>query len=165
MSSALRAGFSLQMAFEAVTEDAPSVIVETFREVLAEMEVGQSFEEALKKMLERVDTAELRLFVSSVIIQRESGGNLAELLDNLEATIRERFELQRELISATAQARFSGLILSLLPIFVGGIVYLINKPYMMTLFEDPAGKQLLTIAVCMQLLGFFVIYKIVNIKI
>ena len=164
MASALRTGYSLQMAFEAVVEDLKTIVAQEFKNVLAEMEVGQNFEEALKKMLERVDTPELRLFISSVIIQRESGGNLAELLDNLETTIRERFALQRELRAATAQAKLSGLVLSLLPIFVGFLIYLVHRDYILFFFQDPLGKQLLWLCIAGQVLGFFVIRQIIHIR-
>ncbi|MBI4115840.1 MAG: type II secretion system F family protein [Candidatus Omnitrophica bacterium] len=166
MASSLRAGYSLQMALDAVIEDGGTgVVVDEFRKVRAEMELGQSFEEALKKMIERVDTTELRLFICSVIIQRESGGNLAELLDNLESTIRQRFELQRELQSATAQARLSGIVLSFLPVFVGFFVYFIHPDYVLFLFNDPVGIRLFWMCVAGQIMGVFTIKKIVDIKI
>ncbi len=163
MASSLRAGYSLQMAVEALVEDSGTIISDEFRKVLTEMEIGQGFEVALQKMLERIDTPDLRLFIASVTIQRESGGNLAELLDNLEGTIRERFELQKELEAATSQAKLSGTVLSLLPVFVGFFVFLINHDYILFLFQDPAGKKLLWFSFTGQCLGIFTIFKIVHI--
>ncbi|MDP3920543.1 MAG: type II secretion system F family protein [Candidatus Omnitrophota bacterium] len=165
MASSLRAGYSIQMAIEAVVEDSGSLVGQEFQRVLTELEIGQGFEEALKKMLDRMDTADLRLFIASVTIQRQSGGNLAELLDSLEGTIRERFELKRELLSATGQAKLSGIILSLLPVLVGVPIFLINQEYILFLFEDPAGKNLLWLSGFGQMLGFLTIRKIVKIDI
>lgn len=165
MASSLRAGYSLQMALESVIENLDNIVGYELKKVITEMEVGQSFEVSLKKMLGHIDTPDLRLFIASVTIQRESGGNLAELLDHLEATIRERFQLQRELGAASAQARLSGIILSLLPIFVGFFVYLVHPDYMMFLFEDEVGRKLLWISVTGQTLGILCIRKIVKIEI
>jgi len=165
MSSSLYAGYSLQMAFEAVVENADSIVAEEFRKILAEIDVGQNFETALKRILERMDTADLRLFVAAVLIQRESGGNLAELLNNLEATIQERFALHRELEAATSQAKLSGIVLSLLPVGVGIIIYFIHQDYVTFLLNDPAGKNLLRLSVFGQIMGIIAIRKIVKIQI
>lgn len=164
MASALRAGYSLQMAFEAVAEDAGTLLAREFRHVLSEVAVGQGFEEAMKNMSNRMDTPELRLFVASVILQKESGGNLAQLLDNLEATIRERFDLQRELDAATSQARLSGLVLGLLPVFVGFFVFLIHRDYILFLFQDDLGKKLLWLSIAGQTAGLLSIRKIIHIE-
>lgn len=161
MASSLRAGYSIQMAFEALIQDTATLIAEEFKFVVRQMELGQNFEEALKKMLERMDTPELRLFISSVILQRESGGNLSELLDNLETTIRSRFDLQRELSAASAQGKLSGMVLSFLPIFVGFFVFLIHPDYTVFFFKDPVGKNLLWLCVLGQILGFWTIRKII----
>lgn len=163
ISSSLRAGLSLQMAFEVVAEDRDTVVAKEFNLVVSQLEVGQSFEGALRKMLERMDTPELRLFISLVLLQSESGGNLAQLLDNLEMTVRERFELRRELDAASAQAKLSGLVLSFLPIFVGIFISLIHRDYVLFFFDDPLGKILLGISVMGQLIGFLTIQKIVRI--
>lgn len=165
MASSLRAGYSLQMAIEALTEDLTNLVAVEFKKVLSELEVGQSFEAALQGMLERIDAPDLRLFIASVIIQRESGGNLAELLDNLEAAIQERFALRRELSAATSQARFSGIVLSLLPVFVGAIVYFIHRDYILFFFQDPVGQMFFKGCLGGQALGMWSMYKIVSIQI
>ncbi len=165
MVSSLRSGYSLQMALEAVSENRDTLAAQEFGEVRAELDLGQSFEQALEKMLDRMDTAELRLFVSAVKIQRESGGNLADLLDNLEGTIRERFELQNELRSATGQARLSGIILSLLPVFVATVLFFVNRDYILFFVRDPAGRALLWASVLSQLAGIWMIRKIISIKV
>ena len=152
------------MAIEEVVNEKADIVSEEFHKILSEVEVGQNFEEALKGILNQVDTSELRLFVSAVVLQRETGGNLAELLDNLEAMIRERQELKGELRAATAQARFSGLILGLLPIFVGLAVFMIHPDYILFFFRDSTGTKLLALAVVMQVLGIVAVQKIVHIE-
>ena len=164
ITSSLRAGHSFQMAIETVVEEGKDLVSSEFRQVLSEVEVGQNFEEALKGILTRVDTPDLRLFISGVILQRETGGNLAELLDNLEVVIRERQELKRELSAATAQAKLSGLILSLLPIFVGLFVFVVNRNYMLFFFNDPIGTKILLGCVVGQMFGIFWISKVVKIE-
>ncbi len=162
IASSLRAGHSLQMAIGTVVEENKDIVAFEFRHVLSEIEVGQNFEEALKGMLKRIDTPELRLFISAVILQRETGGNLAELLDNLEFVIRERQELRRELHAATAQARLSGTVLSLLPVFVGFFIFVINKEYMLFFVQDSFGTKLLFLCFVGQILGILSIRKIVS---
>ena len=164
MSSSLRTGYSLQMALESVIEESDTIIAQEFKKVLAEVEVGQGFEVALERMLERIDTPELRLFIASVKIQRESGGNLAELLDHLEAAMRDRFELKRELQAATAQAKLSGMVLSGLPFFVGIFIHFVNPGYIGFFLNDPVGKGLFWLCIGGQLIGILVIQKIVNIR-
>lgn len=164
LASSLRAGYSLQIAVENLVKDVENIVGEEFRHLLTELEVGQPFETALSKMTDRIDTADLRLFIASVTIQRESGGNLSTLLCNLEHTIRERFQLRRELAAATGQAKLSGLVLSLLPVFVAIFVYMIHKEYILFFFEDPAGKTLFWMAVWGQALGMFTIRKIIKIE-
>jgi len=164
IAGSLRAGYSMQMAIEALLEDSRPLIAEEFRRVLAEMEVGQGFEVALQKMLERIDTPDLRLFIASISIQRESGGNLAELMDNLEATIRQRFELQRELQAAAAQAKFSGAVLSFLPLFVGIALFFIHRNYILFFFQDPIGRNLFWLCITGQVLGFLTIHKLIRLQ-
>ena len=161
LSSSLRAGYSLQMAMDAVLENQNTVASKEFQWVRDQLEVGVSFEAALEQMLGRIDTPDLRLFIASVKVQRESGGNLAELLDNLEASIRERTALRHELAAATGQAKLSGIILSLLPIFVAVFIYFVNRDYILFFFRDPAGKSLLGVCLTGQILGVWLIRKIV----
>ena len=164
IASSLRAGHSLQMAIGTVVEERSDIVSIEFQKVLSEVEVGQNFEEALKGMLKRIDTPDLRLFISAVILQRETGGNLAELLDNLENVIRERQELRRELKATTAQARLSGTVLSLLPVFVGIFIFLINKNYILFFFNDAVGTKLLFMCFVGQVMGVLFIRKIVQLE-
>ncbi|MBI4372294.1 MAG: type II secretion system F family protein [Candidatus Omnitrophica bacterium] len=162
--SSLRAGHSIQMAIESVVQEGGNVVSIEFDKMLSEVQVGQNFEEALKGILNRVDTPELRLFISAVVLQRETGGNLAELLDNLETVIRDRQELKRELTATTAQARFSGLVLSLLPAVVTLMIFVIKPDFIFFFVNDPIGIKLLIACVIGQFLGMFTIQRIVHIE-
>ena len=164
LASSLRAGYSVQMALGSVVSEGGDIVSEQFGLVLSELEIGRNFEEALKGILYRVDTPELRLFISAVVLQRETGGNLAELLDNLEAVIRDRQQLKRELHATTAQARFAGIVLSLLPIFVSFFVFLIHPKYILFFFQEEIGTKLITACVIGQILGILSIRKIVRIE-
>lgn len=164
LASSLRAGYSAQMALGTVVSEGGDIVSQEFGRVLSELEIGRSFEDALKGILYRVDTSELRLFISAVVLQRETGGNLAELLDNLEAVIRDRQQLRRELHATTAQARFAGVVLSLLPIFVGFFVFLIHPDYILFFFRESVGTKLLILCVVGQILGILSIRKIVKIE-
>lgn len=163
LASSLRAGYSMQIALENVVHNFSNLVSREFQYVLEHMGVGVSFEDALAEMLQRIDTSDLRLFIVSVLIQRESGGNLAEMLDNLEHSIRERQQLRRELDAASAQGRLSGLILSLLPVFVGLFVYFVHREYLMFFFEDSLGKKLFWACLAGQMMGMLCIRKIVRI--
>jgi tight adherence protein B len=108
---------------------------------------------------------DLRMLVTAVLIQREVGGNLAEVLDNLGDVIRQRFVVQRQLRVHTAQGRLSGNVLGFLPIVVGSIIFVVNPGYMNVLFQHPMGRMMLVSAVALQVIGFMWIRRIVNIQI
>ena len=116
-------------------------------------------------MSDRVGLIDVRILTTAILIQRNVGGNLAEILDNLSYTIRERFKIRRQLRVYTAQGRMSGYVLALLPVALGCVFYLLNPDYIMILFRDPAGKFGLVVAVILQLIGFLWIRKIVDIEI
>ncbi|MBI1977624.1 MAG: type II secretion system F family protein [Candidatus Omnitrophica bacterium] len=164
IGSSLRAGHSLQMAIGTVINEGKDIVSVEFEKILSEVEVGQSFEEALKGILDRIDTPELRLFVSAVILQRETGGNLAEILDSLENVIRDRQELKRELKATTAQVRLSGTVLSLLPLLVSLFVLIIHPDYILFFIKDSLGTKLLIACLIGQGLGIMTIQKIVRIQ-
>jgi tight adherence protein B len=112
-----------------------------------------------------VALVDVRILVTAILIQREVGGNLAEVLDNLATVIRARFTIRRQLRVYTAQGRFSGYTLAVLPIIVGALIYMLNPPYMKLLFTHPIGKLLVFLAVVMQIVGFLWIRKIIDIEI
>jgi len=116
-------------------------------------------------MTDRINLVDVRILVTAILIQREVGGNLAEILDNLSAVVRARFTIRRQIRVYTAQGRMTGYLLSALPIIIFCILYMLNPEYMSILFTDPIGKILVTAAIVMQLLGFLWIRKIIRIEI
>jgi tight adherence protein B len=148
-----------------VAEEATEPIAGEFQRTHEEHRFGLPFEDALLAMADRIQIVDVRILVTAILIQREVGGNLAEILDNLASVIRARFTIRRQLRVYTAQGRFSGYVLGILPIAVGAAIYSLNPPYIQLLFTDPLGKLLVIVAVVFQIIGFLWIRKIVNIEI
>ena len=119
----------------------------------------------VRRGMRTVQLIDVRILVTAILVQRDVGGNLAEVLDKIAYVIRQRFTIRRQLRVYTAQGRFSGIVLALLPIAVGSALFFINKPYMITLFFDPIARYFLIMAVILQILGYFWIRKIVDIEI
>lgn len=130
-----------------------------------EQNLGMPLRTAMLGMLERIELVDLKLFVVAVLIQRQSGGNLSEILDKIALTIRERFRILRQLRVHTAQARLTGIILTALPPVVGVLIYILNYEYMRIIFIESWGLRILAASVLLQILGFFWIRKIVNIEV
>jgi tight adherence protein B len=162
---ALRAGHPLSSGFKMAADDGAEPVASEFRRVFEEQRFGLPVQDSLLGMADRINLVDVRILVTAILIQREVGGNLAEILDNLSAVIRARFTIRRQINVYTAQGRMTGYMLSLLPFFLFGILYWINGEYMRVLFTDPIGKVLVTMAIALQLVGFFWIRKIVNIDI
>jgi Flp pilus assembly protein TadB len=148
-----------------VADEAGEPVASEFRRTHEEHRFGLAFEDAMLAMADRVRIVDVRILVTAILIQREVGGNLAEVLDNLASVIRARFNIRRQLRVYTAQGRFSGYVLAVLPIAVGGAIYSLNPPYIKLLFTDPIGKLMVIVAVVFQIIGFLWIRKIVNIEI
>ncbi|MDD4602049.1 hypothetical protein SDC9_14770 [bioreactor metagenome] len=165
IANSLRTGYSFMQAIEMVSREMPRPIAEEFARVLKEMNLGVSTEDAMNNLAKRVDSDDLDLVITAVLIQRQVGGNLAEILDNIAGTIRERVKMKGKIRTLTAQGRISGLIISLLPIFVGLMIYIINPEYIKVLFVHPMGRLMLVAGVVSQLLGIVLIRKIVNIEV
>lgn len=165
MTSALRAGHAFTGAIQLVADEMPDPVSSEFRETFDEQNLGLSFKEALLNMADRVDSMDVRFFVIAMVIQRETGGNVAEILEKISYTIRERFKILGQLRSLTADARLSGIVLALLPVFVGLIITLINPGYISFLFKDPTGRIMLGIAGTMMIIGYIWIRRIVNIEV
>lgn len=165
MSQALRAGHSLAGAIQLIYEQMPPPIATEFSQVYHEQNLGVKVEDALQAMADRVDSLDVRFFVTAVMIQRQTGGDLAEVLDNISGVIRERIELAGLVRGLTAEGRLSGWVLFALP----GIVFLgsmyLNPDYANVLLEDPRGQIMLMVAIGMQLMGIAMIRWIVNIKV
>jgi len=162
---ALRAGHPLTAGFKMAADDGSEPVAGEFRRVFEEQRFGLPLQESLLGMADRVDLVDVRILVTAILIQREVGGNLAEILDNLAAVVRARFTIRRQLRVYTAQGRMTGYLLAALPLILFSILYMLNPSYMSILFTDPVGKLLILIAVSMQLVGFLWIRKIINIEI
>lgn len=160
----LRSGLSFQQAIEAIVKEmTPPVNVE-FGRVLQEMQYGVPLEDALNNMTHRLKSPDLLLTVSAVNIQRQTGGNLSEILEIISETIKERIKIKSDIRTLTAQGRISGLIIGSLPLFLGGVLMVINSEYMSVMFTHPLGRTMLIVAVVMEIIGFTFIRKIVDIK-
>ena len=165
IARALRAGHSLASGFQLVaTEMAAPASVE-FRKVFEEQNLGIPLDEALRTMSERMPNIDLRFFATAVILQRQTGGDLAEILDKIGRLIRERFRIWGQVQALTGEGRISGIVLLALPPAMFIATYKLNPDYIMKLFEDPMGKQMLAVAAVLQVLGAAVIKKIITIKV
>ena len=165
LGRAIRAGHPLSAGLKMVADETTEPIQSEFRRTHEENRFGLPFDDALLAMADRVNIVDVRILVTAILIQREVGGNLAEVLDNLANVIRVRFTIRRQLRVYTAQGRFSGYVLAVLPIAVGAAIYSLNPSYIRLLFTDPFGKLMLMTAVVFQIVGFLWIRKIVDIEI
>jgi tight adherence protein B len=164
--NALRSGYSVLQSMEAIGRDAPEPTATEFKRVVQEVQLGIDMEDALNHLLNRVESEDLDLVITAVNIQREVGGNLAEILDVISHTIRERIKLKGEIRVLTAQGRVTGYIISGLPILLALFLYGINREYMANLFENRmCGWPLLGIGLALIGIGMAVIQKIVDIDI
>lgn len=162
LARAVRAGHAFTTGFELIATEMPEPLAGEFRTTYDQQNLGLPLREALQNLIERVPGGDVRLFVTALQIQRESGGNLAEILDNLSEVIRARFTLYRHIKTVTAEGRMSLYFLMVLPIATGILMYLTNPDYMTPLFQEPLGHQLLEVAAGLQILGYFVIRKITS---
>lgn len=165
MVSALRVGQSLNAALGLVGRECPDPIGSEFRICFDEQNYGLELRSAMDNMISRMPIQDLRMITTAILIQKESGGNLAEVLDNAASVIRERFRLKRQIKIHTAQGRLTGWILSLLPIVLGIILYFLNPNLMSTLWTTPIGIKLLYAAGGMMITGGLVIRKIINLDV
>jgi tight adherence protein B len=162
---ALRAGHPLSSGFKMAADDGPDPVAGEFRRVFEEQRFGMPLQDSLLGMADRINLVDVRILVTAILIQREVGGNLAEILDNLSTVVRARFTIRRQIKVYTAQGRMTGYLLSALPIILFVLLYTINAQYMSILFTDPIGKILVTVALGMQFIGFLWIRKIIKIEI
>lgn len=161
----LRAGHSFTGAIQLVAHEMPDPIGPEFQKVFDEQNLGIPLRTALISLTDRNDLLDVKFFVTAILIQRETGGNLAEIIDKIAYVIRERFRVQGQLKIFTAQARMSGTVLAFLPLSVAFILFQLNPGYMKPLWEDPIGRLMILAAVILQILGMLVIRKIIRIKI
>ena len=173
--NALRSGYSVLQGMEAIATELPPPVSREFERVVQEVRLGLGMEEALNNMYNRVPSEDLDLVITAVNIQREVGGNLAEILDTISYTIRERVRIKGEIRSLTAQGRISGWVVGLLPLALAGLLYMINPDYISQLWDKdkpwvlepflPCGWVVIGVAGFMMLMGVVAISKIVNIEV
>ena len=161
----LRAGHSFTGAIQLVAQEMPHPIGPEFSKVFEEQNLGIPLRQALLGMAERIEALDVKFFVTAILIQRETGGNLAEIIDKIGHVIRERFRIQGQLKIFTAQARMSGIVLALLPVGVAVLVGMMNPEYLKPLWFEKTGKIMIAVAVTLQVLGVLAIRKIIRIKI
>jgi tight adherence protein B len=165
LARSLRAGHTLSGTLDLVSQEIPPPLGTEMRITYDEQKLGLSVTQAFRRMGERVASQDLRYCVTAVIIQSETGGNLAEILENIGVIIRDRLMLKGKVQGLTAEGRFSALILSLLPFITFAALYMVNRKYIMTLFQDPLGVKLLTVAIVSISVGIFIMKRMVSIKV
>lgn len=165
ISNSLKAGYSFFQAVDSVSKDMRGPIAQEFAILQKEINLGIPMEKALENLVTRVASDDLELIVTAVLIQRQVGGNLSEVLDNISNTIRERIKIKGEIKTVTAQGKMSGIVISLLPVILGVILFFINPSNLMLLFTTSLGLIILFGSVVMELIGIFIISKIVKIEV
>jgi tight adherence protein B len=165
VARALRAGHSLAAGMHVVAEEMPAPICKEFARVYDEQNLGIPLEDALKGMCDRVPNLDLRFFVTSVAIQRQTGGDLAEILDRIGHIIRERFKILGQVKALTAEGRLSGIVLIAMPIGLFFLMLVMKPDYIELLWTDPMGIKMSIAAIVLVLLGAFAIKKIIDIKV
>jgi tight adherence protein B len=165
LASALRAGFGLVQAMEQASDQLPAPISIELRRAMRDMAMGASVEAALGSLNERVGSRDFDIVITAILIQRAVGGNLAEILDNVAHTMRERERIRGEIRTLTSQQRLTGYVIGGIPIALLGVFMLISPDFAMLLFTDPLGRMMLGAAAVLEVIGFFVISRIVNIEV
>jgi len=165
LARSIRAGHAFATGLKVVAEEAQEPVKSEFRHVFEEQKFGLPLEESLLGLGDRIDLVDIRIFVTAILVQRDVGGNLAEILDKISYTIRERFMIRRQIRVYTAQGRMTGYLLAALPLIMGFLIWMLNSEYMSILFSEPIGRLMIAAAVVLQIIGFFVISRIVDIEI
>lgn len=165
LSRSLRAGHSLGAGFGLVAAEMSQPIAREFGRCFEEQNLGISLEEALESMTRRVPNLDIRFFATAVTLQRQTGGDLAEILDKIGRLVRARFRLAGQIQALTGEGRLSGIVLLALPPGLFGVMYFLNREYCMSLFYDEMGRKMLGGALVLQIVGALVIRKIINIKV
>jgi tight adherence protein B len=164
ISRALRAGHTFQIGLAMVAEEMQPPVGTEFRTIYDHQNFGMPMGEALKAFADRTPVLDAKFFVTAVLTQREAGGNLAEVLDNLSSVIRERFKVKRQVRVISAHGRITGWVLAGLPPTLAGVFAIIAPEHIRTLYEDPLGQKMIMVAICMQAVGSLIVKKIVNIE-
>lgn len=162
--SSLRAGLSFTQAMEAISKDMPDPIASEFGTVLEEMSMGMPMDEALERLNKRINSQYLPLMVSSVLIQRQTGGNLSSILEGIANSIKEKMKLKQELKASTSAGKTTGLMVGSMPIILCVLFFFVNREFIMPLFTTSMGHIFLGVAAGLEVLCFLAVRKIINIK-
>jgi tight adherence protein B len=165
LARAVRAGHAFTTALEMISNEISEPLASEFRKLYEEQKFGMPVRDALMNLTQRVPLVDVKFFVTAVMLQRETGGNLAEILDNLSYVIRERFKIQRQVRVHTAQGRLTMALLMAMPPTVVAILLVFSPEFVKPLFYDPIGHILLVVAITLQTVGYFVIRKIIKIQV
>jgi tight adherence protein B len=165
LARAVRAGHAFTTALEMITAEVAEPVSGEFRQLYEEQKFGMPVRDALINLTERMPLVDVKFFVTAVMLQRETGGNLAEILDNLSYVIRERFKIQRQVRVYTAQGRLTMALLMGMPPIIVTVMLLLNPGFIRPLFADPIGHTLLVAGIVLQTIGYFVIRKIIRIQV
>jgi tight adherence protein B len=165
LSRAVKAGHAFQTAMNMAAEELPDPVGPEFRKTFDQQNFGLPLRDALNAMSERIPIIDVKFFVTAVLIQRETGGNLSEILDNLSHVVRERFKVLRQVRVHTAHGRFTGWVLMALPAALGVVMSFINPEHMQTLYRESMGRMMLMTAVVMQTIGYFWIKRVIKIEV
>jgi tight adherence protein B len=165
ISRSMRAGHAFSVSLEMVFREFPEPLAGEFRRVFEEQNLGQPLEIVLQKLTQRIPSMDVQFFISAVLLQKRTGGNLAELLDKLAYIIRERFKLRARIRAVSAQGLMSGRILASIPAFVGVLMFVVNPKYARFFIDDPQGHTILAMALGLQVVGYLIIRKIVTIEV
>jgi tight adherence protein B len=165
LARAVRAGHAFTTAIEMISNEISEPLATEFRKLFEEQKFGMPVRDALMNLTERVPLVDVKFFVTAVMLQRETGGNLAEILDNLSYVIRERFKIQRQVRVHTAQGRLTMALLMAMPPTVVTILLVFSPDFVRPLFYDPIGHALLVLSIALQTVGYFVIRKIIKIQV
>jgi tight adherence protein B len=164
IARALRAGHGLPTGIQMVADEMPAPISTEFRTLYDEQNFGLTFPDALRNFARRIPVLDARFFVTAVLTQRDSGGNLAEVLDNLASVIRDRFKVKRQIRVISAHGRISGWVLAGLPPSLAAVLGIISPGHFQQLMTDPLGQQLIVIALVLQVIGTMIMRKIINVE-
>jgi tight adherence protein B len=164
ISNSLKAGYSFLQAVELASREAPTPTREEFQRMLRENSLGMPIDDAMESMGKRMESSDFDLTVTVILIQRQIGGNLAEILDSIAATIRERIKLIGTISALTAQGKMGGIVITALPTGLFGIMYFLNPDVMGMLFQETIGWILIAIGLIMQAMGGFVIKSMLNVE-
>jgi tight adherence protein B len=165
VARAMRAGHAFSVSLEMLAEESPEPLSREFRQVFNEQNLGAPIDVALQNLAARMPLLDVSFFVSAVMLQKETGGNLSEILTKLSYVIRERFKLKGQVKAASAHGRITGLILTIMPIVLMFALLAVAPGYLQGMAKDPDGKWLIIGAICGQFLGYYFIRRIINIKV